>query len=787
MLRRKAYAIINIFGLAIGLSVCLVIWKYLDFETSFEKFNIKADRLYRIVSSLYTDGAKEQWGGNDLGPSLQAQLPEIKHFARTHGNNALVSNPAATGSRKSFREKNMIIADPVFLEMFSFKVLKGNAVKPLQDPYSIVLTSSIAKKYFGKEDPIGKKLNLAEGNIPGEYIVTAVIEDVPANTHFKFDFILPIHHLLQINFFKNGNNNRWDNFFTYVERYERSDIRSLESKIPAFIKTYRGNDKAINAAASLEFQPLLDIHYSPDLNRPGSQLNTVYFFELIAVFILAIAWINYINLSTARATERAREVGIKKAIGVSRKQLIVQFILESFLINLLGVALAIVLAVILLPTINEIISGNLVLDFAEPQLWIVATALFFMGSLASGAYPAFIMSSFKTTEMIKGKFARRGNFSLRNGLVVFQFAASLLLLVGTFVVYRQVKFMQAEGTGLDTHQMLIVKGPEVVARQGLEKKISAFKNNLLQQSFVSNVSASFSVPGTGAYWSMRMQRLGASPEEGQVGEITWVDVDFIKTYSIRMIAGKSWTPGVKSEEKFVIVNEEAVKVFGLGTNEGALHQRILFNHDTLGVLGVIKNHHWNSVKKPYSPLLLGVEDIPSQTISIRLNGNIHEAIQQIEHEYRRFFPSDQFSYYFLDDFFNAQYKSEEQFTKLFSLFSIFAILIACLGLWGLASFTTIHRLKEISIRKVLGASVRSICFLLSKQFLKPLMIGCVVAVPVGWYASNLWLTDFPYRMELTADLFALPIALLIAIALATVSIQTIKASLTDPVKNIKSE
>lgn len=786
LLKQKAHTVINVFGLAIGLSVCLVIWKYVDFETSFEKSHVKSDRIYRVVSSLYTDGSKEQWGGYDLGPSLQSELPEIKDFARTHGNNAIVSYQSATGSKKSFREKNMIITDPVFLDMFSFKVLQGNASTPLQDPYSVVLTSSMAKKYFGKTDPIGKKLIFEEGNIPGDYIVTAVIEDLPVNTHFVFDFILPIQNLLQIKFFKDGNNKRWDNFFTYIERHEKSTISSLEEKIPAFVKKYRGSDKTINPAAALQFQPLLDIHYSPNLNQPSSQLNTIYFFELIAAFILVIAWINYINLSTARATERAREVGVKKAIGVSRNQLIKQFILESFLINFLGVALAIGLTFALLPAVNQIVNGALDLNFAQPQLWIIATLLFLTGSIASGAYPALVMSSFKTTEMIRGKFAQRGSFSLRNALVVFQFASSLLLLIGTLVIYRQVKFMQAAGTGLDTNQMLIVKGPEV-ATKGLEKKIVAFKNELLRHSSITNVSASFSVPGTGAYWSMRMYRLGATPEKGQVGDITFVDTDFIKTYCISLIAGKSWAPGVASEEKYVVINEEAVRAFGLGTNEQALHQRIVVNRDTLGILGVMKNHHWNSLKHPYSPLLLGVEDIPSNLISIRLNGNVHQAIEHIKKEYRSFFPGDQFNYYFLDDYFNAQYKSEDQFTKLFSLFSIFAIVIACLGLWGLASFTTIHRLREISIRKVLGASVKSICLLLSKQFMKPLFMGSVIAVPLAWYGSNLWLTDFPYRMKMSLGIFVLPVVVLSLIALLTVSVQTIKASLADPVKNLKSD
>ncbi|MBY0432708.1 MAG: FtsX-like permease family protein, partial [Cyclobacteriaceae bacterium] len=577
-------------------------------------------------------------------------------------------------------------------------------------------------------------------------------------------------------------NQRWDNFKTYVEIYNESNPASFQSKIPAFVKKYRGNDKAINAKSELQFQPLLDIHYSPDLQNQGTHRTKIYFFVIVAIFILIIAWINYINLATARAMERAREVGVKKALGVLRTQLISQFIFESLMINFISILLAVALAWLALPLLNSIVGRSFTFGLAQPSFWVLLGALLLAGSLAAGFYPAFVLSSFKTTEVIKGKIVRSGSgLSLRSGLVVFQFASSLVLIVGTFVVFRQLRFMEGQEKYLTTNQILVVKGPEMTA---MEK---SFKNELLQLTTVDKVAISYNVPASGPSMSSGIRKLGNPVEENRIGDSYWVGPDFMELYQIPLVAGKFWDARIESEMDQVIVNEEAVRVFRLGTNTDALKEKLIMLGDTFSILGVVKNHHWNSLKQVHKPMVFRIAKSDAGNISIRLSGKNQVALDQIKQTYLNFFPGETFSYYFMDDSYNKQYESEQQFGKLFSLFSILAVVIGCLGLWGLASFTTLNRLKEISIRKVLGASVNSILLLLTRQFLKLLFISCVVAFPLIWFGVTGWLGQFPYRIHFSVDLLLIPVVVLVAIALLTISVQTLRAATANPVDSLKNE
>jgi putative ABC transport system permease protein len=781
--KRRAYSFINIFGLAVGVAVCLVIGKYVEFETSYENFHANGKNIYRVVSSFYTDGPKDSYTGYDLGPSLLSDVPEIKRFARNHGNSTVVSFINDQGKEVRFYEPKVLVADSTFLEMFTFKFIYGNSTA-LYNPSSIVLTKSVAIKYFGHTNAIGKEIKLHD-NWPGLYIVSAVIEDVPVNSHFEFGAIMPMHNLLQSEYYRNANA-RWDNFQTYIETYDKSNRANLEGKIPAFIKKYKGEDKAINAKSKLQFQPLQDIHYSPDLERQGSYRTRIYFFVLIAILI--IAWINYINLATARAMERAREVGVKKALGVLRTQLISQFIFESVLVNFLSVLLAIALAWLALPLLNSMVGRSFILDFAQPQLWLLLFILFLVGSLAAGFYPAFVLSSFKTTEIIKGKISKStSGLSLRNGLVVFQFASSLLLIVGTFAVYRQVTFMHGQEKSFNTEQVMILRGPEVAERDGLDKRMIAFKNELSQIASINKVATSFNVPAKEPSMSSSIRKLGNPIEANRIGNSYWIDPNFMELYKIPLVTGKFWDERIESEMKQLIINEEAVKIFQLGTAEEALKEKLILLGDTFSILGVVKNHHWHSVKQTHLPMVFRAENISATNISIQLNGNMPQAIDRIKQKYQSAFSGEIFSYYFLDDSYNKQYESEQQFGKLFSAFSVLAVLIGCLGLWGLASFTTIHRLKEISIRKVLGASINSILFLLTKQFLKPLLISSLVAFPLVWFGISTWLDQFPYRISLSVDLFLIPLLILVAIALLTISVQTMRSATTNPVNSLKNE
>ncbi|MEJ1241007.1 ABC transporter permease [Chryseolinea sp. T2] len=786
VLKRKAFTLINIFGLAIGVAVCLLIGKYISFETSYDKFHAKGESIYRVIDSFYTGSVKDEYDGYDLGPALAATFPDIEAFTRIHGNGSMVSF-TDQGKEFRYREPRMLFVDSAFLKMFSFKIARGDQSSALRGANSIILTESIAAKYFGDNDPIGKIIQLHDGWAPGPYIVMAVIQDPPENTHFIYDFLLPMHTLLQTEFYR-GQHERWDNFHTYVQLKDDAAIDKLTASTPRFIQTYRGSDKGIGANTSLQFQPLSYIHYSPDLNKPDTHLATIYLFATIALFVLSIAWINYVNLATARAIERAREVGVKKAIGASRRQLVIQFLVEAGLINFVSVLLAAGIALLLLPVLNSITGRSFQLDLGEPGWLVTLGILFTLGTVVSGVYPAVVLSSFKTTEVIKGKIREESNrWSLRNGMVGFQFACSLLLLVATSVIFRQVNFMKDQDKEFNTKQTIILKGPELGEAKDSRERMSSFRNELLQYPFVNKVATSFSVPGENPSISTGMRKLGAPESDNRVGDLYWIDPNFMDLYGIELLSGESWDPQAKMDPESVIINEEAVNVFQLGDSESALREKLILPFDTARIAGVVKNHHWNSMKKPYTPMIFRCEQISGANVSLQLNGSVHQAIAQIEQKYKADFPDNDFSYYFLDDFYREQYHEEEIFGKLFTVFSILAVVIGCLGLWGLATFATLRRRKEISIRKTLGATAYSIVVLLVRQFLKPLAIAGAAVLPLAWLLGRNWLETFPYRIDLSIDLMILPLGILLLVALITVSYQTLKVAHANPVDSLKGE
>ena len=793
--KRKIYSFINISGLAIGIAVCLVIWKYVEFELSYDRFHKHADNIYRTTFTEYGKNWKDDWFvefGYGLGPALINEIPEIKNYARIHpmyGDAALISFDNQNGEPSLFHEKNIYFADSSFLDIFTFDVIKGDALNALDKPSSMVITESTANRYFGNADPIGKSLQVRTKDWgDGDYTVTAVIKDVPENSQLQFDILFSMHNLLQIEYYKDVEA-AWSatNFVTYVEMSPNTDMKSLDAKTKRFMDKHTGTEPL---GVKLSYQPLREMNLSPDLNNANGHLSTLYFFLLISIFILCIAWINYINLSTARATERAKEVGVKKAMGVLKSQLVTQFIFESLLINFISVMLAFGLAVLLLPVLSNIVDKNITFDFSQPMLWIILFGLFSIGSLTSGAYPAFVLSSFKTTDVIKGTAKAGQGLVLRKALVVFQFTASFLLIAGTFIIYRQMDFMLKRDKGLNMDQMLIVNGPQIIGEEGSNERMISFKNELLKISSIKSITSSGAIPGGGFSFTTGMEMAGKENEKGirESIHVVWVDTDFIQTYGMQIVSGKLWNPSRTTDMNSVFINEAALDRFGLGTAEQALNEKLIIGGgESFPIQGVIKNFHWNSLKSGYVPILFRPQEANYNLFSIQLHSNIHESVEQVERIYKHFFPGNPFSYYFLDDFFNSQYKEEKQFSSIFTMFSILAIIIACLGLSGLASFTTAQRVKEIGIRKVLGATVTSIMSLLSAQFLKLLFISSLIALPIIWYAGNSWIDNFAFKISMTVDLFVVPLIVLLVIALGTVSVQIFRGANTNPAKVLRSE
>jgi len=507
-----------------------------------------------------------------------------------------------------------------------------------------------------------------------------------------------------------------------------------------------------------------------------------------------MAWTNYVNLSTARATERAKEVGIKKTIGVQERQLRWQFMFESLIINLLGILVAVGLSLLLLPVLGDIIDKKLSIDFNDLNVWLLLFFLLLAGTGVSGFYPAFILSSVRTIDVLKGAAKVKGRPSLRRSLVLFQFASSLILIAGTFAVYNQIYFMKNHEKGFDMNQMLIVKAPRKDPKR-LEERLISYKDQLQQFSFVNHVASSLVVPGGSYNWGTLMRREGTPKEENKNGYAIWVDPDFIETYGMKLVSGKVWNRWMASDMKSVLINEASIIPFGLGDAEKALTSKIIIKGtdddkgaDTVAILGVLKNYHWSSLKEEYSPIVMIPQKISGGLFSIQLTTQgIHESIEKIREQYQLHFPDEAFTYFFLDDFYNKQYREDEQFEKIFSLFAILAIAIACLGLWGLTSFTTLQRIKEIGIRKVLGASVKNIMVLLSRQYLNLILMASLIASPIAWYAIHVWLRNFAYRISLSWELFAVPVLILCVLTFITISVHITRAVLANPVESLKSE
>lgn len=787
--KRSLFSFINIFGLSIGVAACLVILKYVDFELSYDRHHVKAPHVYRTILTRYLDGKLRDvipLTGYGTGPALKADIPEVKEFARMHEvyGGAVVA-AADLDMPVPIHEKRLFFVDPAFLKMFSFKVVAGNLQTALGKPDNLVVTESIAEKYYPNQNALGRTLKLSSAFVSRNFIISAIIEDQPQNTSLLFDFLLPLEELLKDRQYREDDGWGWNNFTTYIETYARANIQDVARKMPAFISRY--NRKQMD----ISFQPLYDIHTRTGLAfDSGDRVarGKVYFFMLIAILILAIAWINYINLATARAIGRSREVGIKKVIGAHKKQLVAQFLFESAIINFAAIGLALLMAFAMLPLLEHLVGKKLAFDFTDIRLWVLLGTLGISGTLVSGLYPAFILSSFNITSALKGGAEKGATFSLRKGLVVFQFASSLILIALTLVVHRQVRYMERQAYQMDMDQVLIVRAPYILEGDNQSQHLLMFKRQLENLSFVKDVSTSAGIPGGGYTFSTTMRKQGVDRDDTKSANVIWVDVDFIDTYNIQMLSGRRWNLHLGSENNMVIINETALTMFEIKDPEEALGERIIFENDTFAIQGVMKDFHWNALKTGNVPIILLPHEIVNHTFSIRLSTtDYHEAVSSVESLFSTSFPGNPIDYFFLDEFFNSKYRDDQNFGRIFASFGTLAIIIACLGLFGLTAFTTDKRLREISIRKVLGASAGNITSLLSRDVLEVVIVAGVISLPVVWYAASAWLNTFAFRVQLTWDIFTLPVVMLTAMCLLTVTTHILKGVHANPAKVLKSD
>jgi putative ABC transport system permease protein len=789
ILRNKGFTVINVSGLAIGMMACMLIAQYVLHELSYDNFHTRKESIYRIQQDRYDKGVlSTQWAAGcvGVGPDMKAELPEVLRYVRmTQSDGVLSYNDVF------FKEDGLYHASDDFFLMFSIPLIEGIDTAVLKRPNTMVISESMARKYFGDENPVGKTMK-QNGEV--EYEVTGIFRDLPPNTHFRFDALMSFSTLPKL-FNDPLTTWNWDGYLTYIELQPHANVESLKKKFPSFIEKKTGQKyDRFNAGIEFNLQRITDIHLDSDFMgefKANGNRQSTYFLGIVAVLILVIAWINYINLSTAKSIERAREVGVRKVMGSLRRQLVQQFILESFMLNSAALIIAIALVGILTPWFSELTEREFDFSlFRNGGFWFWTTSLVITGALLSGLYPAFVLSGYKPVEVLKGRFknSSRG-VVFRKGMVVAQFVASITLLVGTFTVYRQITFMRNQKLGVNIDQTVIINSPRVIADSTYPQMYLALKNRLKQYPEVGSIAASSSVPGRKPDWNAGgIRPLSKGDDEANQYRIIMMDEGYINSYGLEVVAGRGFSDKIPLEWKNIVLTEAARELMGYAKNEDALNEQILFWGDTFRIAGVVKNFRQESLKKAYDAIILRYNDAPRGYYSIRMNtADVRASLAAFEKEWKEVFPGNPFNYFFLDEYYNRQYKADQQFGSIFGVFSALAIFIACLGLFGLSSLTVLQRTKEIGVRKVLGASVASVMTLMGKDYLWLLLTAIVCAIPFAWWTMTSWLDSFANRIELSWWIFFIPSLLVIVIALATVSVLTLRSALTNPAKALRYE
>ena len=804
IVRSKTYSIINILGLTIGVTCFLILTLFILNEISFDTYNENADRIYRIGVDTRI-GNSETMNSKSPGPlaaALKRDFPEVESYTRI----GYFGNRVFQYENKSFREWSIYWVDSTFFDIFSLTFVEGDPSTALTRPNTLVITESAAAKYFGDENPIGKIL---EADQMGGYLITGVIKDFPQNTHFSCQL------LASISTYPVSDDELWLDLWysTYVLLQEGTDIEAFQEKVSNTVPTYIG--PAAEAAIGLPieefikagnyygyfFQPMTSIYlYSKQFgidpntewgNVKTSDINYVYIFSVVAIFLLLIAVINFMNLSTARSEKRAKEVGIRKTLGSNRTKLMSQFFIESILISAVSVVLALPIVGIILPFFNRLIGRELSLDLFS-DIYIIPAIICFiiLVGLLAGSYPALYLSSFKPMRILKQNFTKNNKkSSFRSALVIIQFAISVTLIAGTIIIKNQLDYMQEKNLGFKKEQLLIIQKPHIAGF--MQGKVEAIKNEFLKNPNVLNVSNSSrlfenGIPGNGFIFN---KRITTDPVEMQV---VHTDYDFIETYQIELKDGRIFDREFSTDTSAVLVNEASLKFFGTDDVIGKELYRIntYGSADSYKIIGVIKDFNYESLHRKVRPLILklsnNIDDASIFTVRVS-SKNIPGTIEYLNTTWGKFSNGEKFYYSFVNEHLAHLYNNERRTNIIVSLFSVIAILIACLGLFGLVSFVTEQRTKEIGIRKVMGASVTEIILILSRKFAVWVLIANIIAWPIAYYVMSNWLENFAYRVNINWFVFILSGLSTLIIALATIGLHTVRAANANPIKSLRYE
>ncbi len=775
--RHRGYSLINISGLAIGLTCCILIMLWIQDELSFDRFNTNLNQLYRVVEEQhYSDGTLRPVAQTPmpLGPALVEDYPEILQFARFQ----VSLRTLIKYKNNSFYENGFAFADPSLLEMFTFPLIKGNIKNALSDPHSVLISERMAEKYFGDEDPIGQTLTM---NNKIDFTVTGIFKKIPHNSHLRFDFLCKFEGMVKELRLDTG---WWSNdYYTYLLLQKGASYQEVSEKIHEYIK------KINPKADSIKFflQPVQDIHlhsnFTIDLvGQSENRAKYVYIFSIIAIFVVLIACINFMNLSTARSSSRSLEIGLRKVVGAKRSNLISQFLGESILFSITAFLVALVLVLLLLPAFNALSGKELGLNvFNNISFLGGLIGLAFLTGIISGSYPALFLSSFQPAKVLKGslKLGTKSS-SLRKVLVIIQFSLSIILIIGAFTIYRQLNFILKRNLGYEKDHLIYL------AEQGdFWNRYAPFKNELLQNSNILSVTASSDIPTYTIHSTTAVTWEGKNPEDMILFTRFTVDYDYFETFKMELLQGRPFSREYPTDKTDAyILNETGVKMTGIDSPVGKMFSLWGIKGK---IIGIVKDYHFKSLHSKIEPMVLRMTGNNS-FVFIRIKSeNITETLKNVENSYRKFNQGYPFEFSFLDEALSNLYQSEKRTSSIFRYFMFLAIFISCLGLLGLASYMAEQRTKEIGIRKVLGASTQGIIVLLLKDFTKWVLLANLIAWPIAWYAMQNWLQGFSYRTHISPTSFLLATILSLISALLTVGYQAFKASSIQPVNALKYE
>jgi putative ABC transport system permease protein len=799
--KNRVFSFINILGLSIGMAACLLILQYVSLETSYDNFHANGDRIYRVSQKAWngTQFVQDAASYRVAGPAMQAEFAEVSDYAYLRPRDKC----NISSGNVAFREEKVAIASDHFLTVFSFPLLRGNPATALATPNAVVISRTVARRYFGDQNPMGRPLRYNDGYQQALLTVTGVIEDMPVNSHMHFDLLVSYK---TTDVWQNWNPG-WccNNEYLYVLLKPGADAAKLAAKLPAFTRRHVPNAQQFRDR--LEMQPLRDIHLHSDKTfelEPNGSAEAVYLLLVVGLLVLGIAWVNYVNLSTAKATERAKEVGVRKAVGSDRGQLVKQFMLEALLLNGLAAVAAVTFFQLALPLLDGLL-GKPLSAHTPPWTYLAGwAAIFAAGSVVAGLYPALVLSRFQPISALKGKLtgSRRG-VTLRKGLVISQFAATVVLISGTLAVFGQLRYMRSRELGMNIDQTLVLYAPRTggVADDSLRQgQYERLKQSLRDLAAVKSVGVAESLPGNGMNElnsTRGVWRAGVpSPTTGQYYYFE-VDADFFQTLEMKMLAGRGFLEDRKANARDqVVINAAAAKRLGFASPQEAVGKPLQWGKDARKeVIGVVNNFHHHSLKVQYDPFIYYWDTRYEEASYVVLKldpavvqaGKLPETVAAVQRVWHGTFPGSPFDYFFLDERFNTQYQADQQLAVLFSGFAGLAILIACLGLYGLSLFATTQRTKEIGVRKVLGASAGSLFLLLSKDFMRLVLIAAVIACPVAYLGVQQWLAGYAFRIDASPWLFVAPALLVLFITLVTVGVHIRKASRANPVNSLRSE